>query len=77
MGSPPVSITWRAAGEVRIFVRISSMVRSVPSGFHEAYGVSHRFDFECLRQTPSLPVPGPANDAIREKQIPFRPTVLS
>jgi len=26
------------------------------------------------RQTPSLPVPRPANDATREKQIPFRQT---
>ncbi len=27
---------------------------------------------ELLKQTPSLPVPRPANDATREKQIPFR-----
>ena len=25
-----------------------------------------------MNQTPSLPVPDPANDATREKQIPFR-----
>jgi hypothetical protein len=28
---------------------------------------------QSLEQTPSLPVPRPAGDATREKQIPFRP----
>ena len=27
---------------------------------------------DLARQTPSLPVSGPANDAAREKQIPFK-----
>ena len=40
----------------------------------EAHGETlvTEIQFPAKEQTPSLPVPRPANDATREKQIPFR-----
>jgi hypothetical protein len=41
-------------------------ISATPGGLREAAG------YICAHQTPSLPVPRPAGDATRGKQIPFR-----
>ena len=41
-------------------------IAATPGGLREAAG------YICAHQTPSLPVPRPAGDATRGKQIPFR-----